>query len=132
MSKNLQSAIRQLADSFAEGVLEIVRSSSLEELLSNNASGQSAGARANGAAARKAAPVSTGAKRGRPASTDSDEAIERIVSLLKKKPKGLRSEALRSQLRLDKPVLQRATTKAIAANLITKTGEKRATTYFAK
>jgi hypothetical protein len=137
MANNLQAAVRQLAETFAQGVLDAIRSSSLEELLNKTGSAAAPARRGPGRPRKNAAPAAGPApkKRGRPAKSNggnADATIERIVALLQKKPKGLRSEDLRRQLKLDKPVLQRATTKALAAHLITKTGEKRATTYFAK
>src|SRR5689334_9843073 len=115
MPKNMQAAIRDLATTFAEGVLEAIRSSSLEELLGQVGGGKAAPAtrRGPGRPPRAAAPAAPApaAKRGRAASNgaaDPDATVERIVALLQKKPKGLRSEDLRSQLKLDKPVLQRA------------------------
>jgi Fic family protein len=55
-----------------------------------------------------------------------------IVSLLAKHPKGLRAEEIRSKLNLSKQEVPRPIADALAEKLITKKGEKRATTYFKK
>jgi len=135
MSKNLHAAIRQLAETFAEGLLRAARSASLEEILQDHPgtpARRSPGRPRKSAA--KAAP-SVPAKRGRPAKRNTASAegsLDRIVDLLRKNPKGLRSEQLRALLKLEKIPFRQAAAKAIEANLITRTGEKRSTTFFAK
>ncbi|WP_394827744.1 hypothetical protein [Pendulispora albinea] len=139
MSKDLQAAIRHLAETFAQGVLDAVRASSLEEIR-NNADG---GARRRGRPPRGAAaatsvepaPAPARAKRGRAAKGQeegTDVSVDRIVYLVRKSPKGLRSEELRARLNLEKIAFRQAAAKAVAANLIRKTGEKRSTTFFPK
>jgi len=134
MSKNLQAAIRQLAENFAEGLLQAARSASLEEILNGDAGGSAR--RSPGRprkTATKAEPVI--AKRGRPAKrggVGADASLDRLVDVLRKNPKGLRSEELRAHLRLEKIPFRQAAAKALEANLITRTGEKRSTTFYAK
>src|SRR5689334_10692235 len=101
MATSLQNNIRQLADKFAEGVLQALRSSSLEEILGRTANGSgratvSAPARRGpGRPPKAAAPAKSNER-----ASDADVTIERIVALLQKKPKGLRSEDLRKTLKL--------------------------------
>ncbi len=140
MSKELQAAIRQLAENFAEGVLAAVRSASLEDIRSHAGAPPVATRRGPGRPRRNAAPAAAAAeppraKRGRRpkgAGASPDVTVDRIVYLVRKAPQGLRSEDLRARLQLDKIPFRQAAAKAIAANLITKTGEKRSTTFFAK
>ena len=136
MPQNLQATIRQLAETFAEGLLQAARSASLEEILEGGG-GALSGRRAPGRPRKSAAPVAAEpvAKRGRPAKRNGasgDASIDRIVEVLRKNPKGLRSEQLRAQLKLEKIPFRQAAAKALDANLISRTGEKRSTTFFAK
>ncbi|WP_394825481.1 hypothetical protein [Pendulispora albinea] len=136
MPQNLQATIRQLAETFAEGLLQAARSASLEEILQSD--GAVPGRRTAGRPRKSSAPVAIAepvAKRGRPAKRNGasgDVSIDRIVEVLRKNPKGLRSEQLRAQLKLEKIPFRQAAAKALDANLITRTGEKRSTTFFAK
>lgn len=57
--------------------------------------------------------------------------IESIVDLLGKSPSGLRAEQIRSALGVEAKELPRPLAEAITSGRITKTGQKRATTYFA-
>ncbi|HWL89408.1 MAG TPA: hypothetical protein VNO21_26570 [Polyangiaceae bacterium] len=135
MSKELQATIRQLAENFAQGVLDAVRSASLEDIRSHASAAPAPVRRGPGRPRRSAVPVEAppAAKRGRPAKPVSpDVTVDRIVYLVRKAPQGMRSEDLRARLQLDKIPFRQAAAKAMAANLITKTGEKRSTTFFAK
>ncbi|WP_394846039.1 hypothetical protein LZC95_01075 [Pendulispora brunnea] len=134
MSKNLQAAIRQLAENFAEGLLQAARSASLEEILNGDAGG--AARRSPGRPRKTATKIEpVVAKRGRPAKrggASADASLDRLVDVLRRNPKGLRSEELRAQLKLEKIPFRQAAAKALEANLITRTGEKRSTTFYAK
>ncbi|MCL2725334.1 MAG: hypothetical protein FWD69_12955 [Polyangiaceae bacterium] len=57
--------------------------------------------------------------------------IDSIVALLQNHPEGLRSEQIREQLGVAAKELPRPLADAMDQNRITKTGQKRATTYFA-
>jgi len=57
--------------------------------------------------------------------------IDSIVALLQENPEGLRSEQIREQLGVEAKELPRPLADAMDQNRITKTGQKRATTYFA-
>jgi hypothetical protein len=58
--------------------------------------------------------------------------IERIVALLKANPAGLRAEQIREQLGLQAKELPRPLKEALDSGRLSKSGQKRATTYFAK
>jgi len=136
MSKDLQVALRHLAETFAEQVLNAVRASSLEEIRNNT--GATSERRGPGRPRKAEAappPARSTGKRGRPAKSNgegTDVSVDRIVYLVRKSPKGLRSEELRARLNLEKIAFRQAAAKAVAANLIRKTGEKRSTTFFPK
>lgn len=57
--------------------------------------------------------------------------IESIVDLLQKSASGLRAEQIRETLGVEAKELPRPLAEAISSGRITKTGQKRATTYFA-
>jgi hypothetical protein len=127
----LRNTISELAASFASSVLAAIRSASLEEILAE-ASGRGAGR------ARALAAVVGQARRGRRgrlprrSATDIAGLVDRIVSLLKAHPKGLRAEQIRGELGLEAKELPRPITEALSRRVITRSGQKRATTYFAR
>jgi hypothetical protein len=57
--------------------------------------------------------------------------IDRIHSLLQGNSGGMRAEQIREALNVEAKELPRPLADALAAGRITKTGQKRATTYFA-
>jgi hypothetical protein len=102
------------------------------------------------------APKATGKKRGRPAGStnkapkaapkakksasgrlgrrsvaDIGALLDNIVSLLQQNPDGLRAEQIRSALGIEAKELPRPLADGVANGSLTKTGQKRATTYFA-
>jgi hypothetical protein len=136
----LKSKIASLADSFAAGVLAAIRSSSLEEILSG---GGAAPARRGPGRPRKADAVATDeapkpAKRGkggrlaRRSPADIERVVGLIVGKLGEHKAGLRSEQLQKVLKLDKKEITGPLNQALAAKRITKKGQKRSTTYFAR
>ena len=58
--------------------------------------------------------------------------IDRIVSVVGKAASGLRAEQIRAALGVEAKELPRPLADAVSAGRLTKTGQKRATTYFAK
>jgi hypothetical protein len=58
--------------------------------------------------------------------------VDAIVGLLARHPAGLRAEQIRDALHLQSKELPRPLREALASGRITKTGEKRATTYRAR
>jgi hypothetical protein len=140
---SLKNRIEALAEEFSAGVLAAIRSASLEEILSEGSHGGRASSRA---AAPAAASSSDGeAKRGpgRPKGKKSGrlarrspeqiaQVVEAIVGALKKQKAGLRSEQLQKLLSLDKKEISGPLNEALEGKKITKKGQRRATTYFAK
>ena len=57
--------------------------------------------------------------------------VDSIVDLLTRKGGGLRAEQIRAELGCDPKELPRPLADALASGRVTKTGQKRATTYFA-
>ena len=130
---NLQAALRQLAETFSRGILDAVRAASLEDLHESSAPVPQRRGRPRGSG-KTATPTPAITKRGRPrkgnGALTTDVLLNAIVDALKKHPKGLRSEELRALLKVDKVPFRLVAKEAVAAGLATKTGEKRATTFF--
>ena len=145
LMSNLRSTIEALASQFASSVLEALRSASIDELV--NVAGAGGGGatrrgpgRPRAAAAAEAESAPSGAPRGRRGrggrlgrrtAGDISKMIESIVGALQKAGAGLRAEQFRETLGVEAKELPRPLAEAISSGRITKTGQKRATTYFA-
>jgi hypothetical protein len=137
---NLRSTIEALASQFASNLLGALRGASIDEIYSVAARGGAAAParrgrppRAAGAAATPA-PVARRGKNGRlgrRSQGDIAKMVESIVDLLQKNGSGLRAEQIRSALGCDAKELPRPLADALSSGRVTKTGQKRATTYFA-
>jgi hypothetical protein len=138
---NLRHTIETLASHFAASVLDALRSASIDELVDvagnggtpRRGPGRPRSEATNGAAhaePRRAAS-SRGGRLGRRSAGDISRMIESIVSALSKASAGLRAEQIRDALGVEAKELPRPLAEALSSGLITKTGQKRATTYFA-
>lgn len=67
----------------------------------------------------------------RRSSADVADIVDRIVEVLKDNKQGLRATQIRTALGLEATALPRAIAAALAAKMVRRTGQKRATTYFA-
>jgi hypothetical protein len=132
MSASLRETIQALATTFAAGVLEAIRGSSLEDILVETSGGPRRGRGRPGAARAGAATEAgvRGRRLGRRSPGALEGVVERIVDLLSKHPDGLRAEQIRAELDLSARELPRPIAMAIGAKRIRKEGRKRATTYF--
>lgn len=139
----LKTKIASLADSFATGVLAAIRSASLEEILAGGGAtpsrrGPGRPRKANGAApveaAKPAKPAKArkGGRLARRSPSDIEHIVGLIVGKLGEHKTGLRSEQLQKALKLDKKEIIGPLSQALAAKKISKKGQKRSTTYFAK
>jgi hypothetical protein len=125
---SLKTDIEVLANQFADGVLAALRNASLEDLLEGRISPA-----AKGAPARTAATASSPKKtRARRSASDIARIEEVIVAKLREHRAGLRSEQLQKVLKVSKAEIVGPIAAALASKKIVKTGEKRATTYFAR
>lgn len=124
------SSLRQTLDDqarrFASEIVSALRSASLEELMSIVGSG---GFHVPGAGAP--ALKSKGGRQERRSTEDITQTLGDILALLEKHPEGLRAEQIREALNLDKKAISKPLAAGIESGALTKTGEKRATTYFA-
>jgi hypothetical protein len=128
---DLRSSIQSLAQAFAAGVLDAIRSSSLEDILAETTGETKRGPgrpRGNGGGGR---PPSTSWKRlARRSAGDLAAVTESIVALVKKHPKGLRAEQIRAELGIEKREWVRPLALALDSKKLKKKGAKRSTTYF--
>ena len=136
----LRDALDALASDFAEAVLRAIRSASLDELLAEGGSarGSERGKKPKGKKDKKKGgrlpkDKRTGPYVPRRLARRSPEQIAttlaNIVSLLKTKRAGLRSEEIRKQLRLDVREVPRVLKEGLSKKVIKSRGKKRATVY---
>ncbi len=145
---NLRTTLDHLASVFASSVLDAIRGASLQEILAESAS-SAGGGRRGGRSRLEASVVSeSGSHLGAPSSPagarrrrgrlarrsagDISQIVDSIVSLLERRPDGLRAEQIRAELGLEAKELPRPIAEALAGKRINKQGQKRATTYFAR
>jgi hypothetical protein len=143
MAGTLRGTIHHLAADFAAGVLGVIRSASLEDLLAQTEGAVRRGpgrppSRAVASSVHERLPHApqaprtrrTGRKGRLPRRSASDigHVIDKIVELLSGKPKGLRAEQIRAALNLSSKELPRPIALALSSKKISKTGQKRATT----
>lgn len=113
----LHAKLTQLASAFAKEIVRAAQESSLDELL-----GAKIGAPA--APTKRSAPA-------KPATRPTAGSLDggRLLATLRASQGGIRSEDLRKKLGVTREALVAELQKALAAGQITKTGERRATTY---
>ncbi len=121
---NLQSAL-------VEAILSAARSCPLDELFGTAGVAReerfAPGAGGNGA---RRFPGSSDESRPRSAE-DVGKTLDLVVLLLRGQKGGLRAEHLRQKLGVPKEVMSRVLNQGLASKRITRTGERRTTTYFA-
>ncbi len=132
MPTSLRQQLDSLANSFATGVLHAIRSASIEDLLA-----ESGGSRRLPRALPAAAAAGLGSRRrtgrlARRSSEDVGQIIDRIVALVKQSPKGMRAEEIRQKLDMQAKEMPRPLKEAVEAGRLSKSGQKRATTYVAR
>lgn len=143
MSTELRNQINDLAMKFASQLLVALQGASLSELANEaaaqgarrgHAGGRSAGnGNGNGSmSAPSAGSAAPTGKRRRRSAADLAQTVDAIVKLLKTNRSGLRAEEIREKLGLARKEVPRPLAAALASRKISKKGEKRATTYFAK
>jgi hypothetical protein len=135
----VKSRIEALATAFANDVVRAIRSASLDELLGGVGGERRGPGRPRGSVVQTSQPAkakSAGRVRGggqlpRRSAEDIAKALSQIVSLLKSKKDGLRSEQIRAALKLRPNEMPRVLKEGIAKKQLKSRGQKRATTYFA-
>ena len=127
---DLRRSIQALAYAFAAGVLDAIRSSSLEDILGETTAAKRGRGRPPGARGPGRPPGSSSKRLARRSAKDIASVTESIVALVKKYPKGLRAEQIRAELGIEKRAWARPLEEALGSRKLTKKGAKRATTYF--
>jgi hypothetical protein len=137
----LRNQIQTLAETFTAGILAAIRGASLEELLGGGSPARRGPGRpAKAAVGGQPDPLNTpnaakrrkGGRLARRSASDIEHVIGLIVAKLGEHKAGLRSEQLQKVLKLDKKEITRPLEQALAAKKITKKGQKRSTTYYAR
>jgi hypothetical protein len=120
---SIQQKIQDLASQFAASILESIRSTSLEELL---AAAPSLTREPRAQVARRGG---RGGRLPRRTVADIEKVSANIIQLLENEPKGLRAEEIRQALQLEAKELPKPLAAALESGRVTKSGQKRATTY---
>ena len=138
---SLRSSLDALANNFASSVLNAIRSASIEDLLAETGSAPRRGpgrpkrstTKTTATASRASAPTPKvrGGRLARRSPADIDKTLGQIVSLVKGKKAGMRSEEIRKALKLDVREVPRVLKQGLAKKKLRSKGQKRATTYFA-
>src|SRR5258708_37676616 len=95
---NLRSRLADLATSFADSVVEVIRGASLHELL--NETSHSKGHRSDGAIKVAVHAARSAGRLPRRSADQIAAVLDQIVALVSKHKDGLRAERIRSGLRL--------------------------------
>jgi hypothetical protein len=150
----LKSTIEDLASQFAISIIGALRTASIAEVMevtsgtsvARTSSGVAASARRSAGRPRRAAkaeaptasaPAKGGKRAGRPGRlgrrsvADIGRMVDDVEALLQQHPDGLRAEQIRSALGVQAKELPRPLADGLAEGRLSKTGQKRATTYFA-
>jgi hypothetical protein len=135
----LSAAIQSLAETFASQVLSSIRGASLEDILAESGvrrgpgrpPGKRGPGRPSGRQVPGRPPGPTSKRLGRRSAKDLAKTASAIVALVKQR-QGLRAEQIRAELRIPKNAWARPLAMALDSKKLTKKGQKRATTYYAR
>ncbi|WP_394845049.1 hypothetical protein LZC95_49355 [Pendulispora brunnea] len=135
----LRAAIHDLVEDLTDHVLEAVRRASTAHVKKTGPLKKTGHLQKNSAAkprrgAPRARPVAPRAHKREVRSAVADDAdvkFDAMLDLLKQAPKGVRSEALREALSVEKIPFRALVKAGFDTGLIYSTGERRSTTFFA-
>lgn len=132
----LRNQIDRLAAQFAGQIIDALRGASLDDLLAiagggGRGRGRPAGSGNSGGVDLGGRRRGRGGRLGRRTADDIGKMVDGIVDLLARSSGGLRAEQIREALNVEAKELPRPLADALKAGRITKSGQKRATTYFA-
>ena len=129
---SLKKTIESMAETFADGLLRAIRAASLDELLGATEVRPAGPPRAKAGSSAPKTRRSRAGQRGRRSPKQIATVMASVVAALKGAKDGMRSEDLQKALSVDKKTIVRPITAALEAKVIRKTGQKRATRYFAR
>jgi hypothetical protein len=125
----LHSILNALASNLASDIVDVIRSSSLEELLGNRGPGRPPKSMSNGVA--KPSRTTRSGRLPRRSAEEIAAALNEIVGLVSKHKDGLRAEEIRVKLGMQAKELPRLLKEGLATKKLKAKGQKRATTYTA-
>jgi hypothetical protein len=131
----LSSTLNALATNLASDIVDVIRNSSLEELLGEHgghpgrASGRPPKSISNGVA--KPSRATSSGRLPRRSAEEIAAALDKIVALVSKHKDGLRSEQIRVELGMQAKEIPRVLKEGLATKKLRAKGQKRATTYTA-
>jgi hypothetical protein len=118
---SLDRTIQTEAGAFAEKIIRMLCGASLEELL--------AIANAKGPLPTGLSRVGAAGRLHRRSADEISQTLTRICELLEQHPDGLRAEAIKMTLDLDRREIPKPLAYGVRAGVLKKSGEKRATVY---
>jgi hypothetical protein len=125
----LCSTLNALATNLASDIVDVIRSSSLEELLGNRGPGRPPKSISNGVA--KPSRATRSGRLPRRSAGQIAAAVDQIVALVRKHDDGLRAEEIRVKLGMQAKEMPRLLKEGLATKKLKAKGRKRATTYSA-
>jgi hypothetical protein len=132
MASRLRSNLAILAASFANDVLDAIRSASLEELLVESTGGSRRGpGRPRGVTTAGNPKARKLGRLKRRSAEEITKALDQVVALVKTKKDGLRAEQIKEKLGMDRREVPRVLKEGLAKKKLKAKGQKRATTYTA-
>ena len=133
MSNSLRSKLSDLADSFANSVLDAIRGASLEDLIAGGGNREPSRVRSAPTPKPTSKPTrsSSPGRLPRRSSEDIEQILDQVVSLVKSHKEGLRAEQIRSELGMQAKEMPRVLKEGLVKRKLRSKGQKRATTYFA-
>jgi hypothetical protein len=131
----LRSTLNTLATNLASDIVDVIRSSSLEELLDEHGGhpgrgpGRPPKSMSNGAA--KPSHTTRSGRLPRRSAEEIAAALDEIVGLVSKHKDGLRAEEIRVKLGMQAKEIPRLLKEGLSTKKLKARGQKRATTYTA-
>jgi hypothetical protein len=131
--RQIRERLAELASAFAAEVVAAIRSAPLEELLAQVQSHRVT-VREREEVGKSTDGIDPNPRRGirlqRRSSADIAMAVESIVSLLRLNKQGLRSEQIRSELKMQPNEMPRVLKEGLSTRVLRARGQKRARVYF--
>jgi hypothetical protein len=125
----LRSTLNALVTNLASDIVDVIRSSSLDELLGERGPGRPPTSISNGAS--KPSRTRKSGRLPRRSAEEIAAALDQIVALVRKHDDGLRAEQIRVKLGMQVKEMPRLLKEGLATKKLKAKGQKRATTYTA-
>jgi hypothetical protein len=133
MPSSLRSRLEELSAAFVAEVLTVIRSASIDELVSESSGPTDKREhRAAPKGPRASRGVSSSGRLRRRSKEDVEAILQRVLALVARHKTGLRAEQIKQELDLQAKEMPRVLKEGLAKKKLSSRGQKRATTYFAK